>query len=63
MSEVPPIRNRHTFNIWGAFDHAQVSRPEGERPLWNVRINELIFGVLFLVGEIVDLLRWLRRLG
>lgn len=30
-------------------------------PLWIARYNKLIFSSLFLVGEIVVLLRWLGR--
>lgn len=32
-------------------------------PLWLARHNKLIFGLLFLVGEVVVLLRWLGLLG
>lgn len=32
-------------------------------PLWIARHNKLIFGTLFLVGEVVVLSRWLGRLG
>lgn len=32
-------------------------------PLWIARNNKLIFGTLFVVGEMVVLLRWLGRLS
>jgi len=32
-------------------------------PLWIARYNKLIFGTLFLVGEVVVLIRWLGLLS
>ena len=45
------IAERHTDDRRGNFDIYL--------PLWVARNNKLIFGTLFLVGELVVLLSWL----